>query len=54
MAKQSLKRRRTKMECILFDKQSRERAHHGSCKEVCRNDIARSQYYIRELAVDMK
>lgn len=43
MAKQSLNRRSTKMECTLFDKQSRERAHHGSCKEV-RNDDIPTQY----------
>jgi len=30
VAKQSLKRRSTKIECILFDRQSKLRAHHGS------------------------
>lgn len=48
MAKQSLNRRSTKMECTLFDKQSRERAHHGSCKEVRSDDIPTQ--YIGKLA----
>lgn len=31
IAKQSLNRRSTKMECTLFDKHSKQKAHHGSC-----------------------
>jgi hypothetical protein len=43
MAKQSLKRRSTKIECTLFDRQSKLRAHHGSCKTFQEQKLIKSE-----------